>query len=408
MVAATSVELVHLATLYHDDVMDEATLRRGAESANARWDNTVAILTGDYLFAHASRLVSQLGPDAVRIIAETFAELVTGQMRETRGPRDGEDAVEHYLAVVAEKTGSLIATSGRFGAMFAGAPDEHVTAMRRFGEIIGTVFQVSDDIIDIASPSGDSGKTPGTDLREGVATLPVLYTLAGDGPEVARLRALGVGSRELADERGGRGPGAAARLGGPARGPRGPRRPRRRRPRRARRPPGRPRPPRPRAPSSTTPSPAPADPRERISARIWPGTSLDGAGRRASSGEDDQRRPDEADADPAGHRHGLAGDDHAPQELQGRVDVLQHAQGGQGQAPGAGGEEQQRDRRHRPGGDEQQRVARAEPGERARAGDLEPDEEDDRERAEQEALGGQARDRLERDPLLDQPVQRRS
>jgi heptaprenyl diphosphate synthase len=200
VVAATSVELVHLATLYHDDVMDEATMRRGAESANARWDNTVAILTGDYLFAHASRLVSQLGPDAVRIIAETFAELVTGQMRETRGPRDGEDAIEHYLAVVAEKTGSLIATSGRFGAMFAGAPDEHVTAMRRFGEIIGTVFQVSDDIIDIASPSGDSGKIPGTDLREGVATLPVLYTLAGDGPEVARLRALGVGSRELADD----------------------------------------------------------------------------------------------------------------------------------------------------------------------------------------------------------------
>src|SRR6476661_5571827 len=111
--AATSVELVHLATLYHDDVMDEATMRRGAESANARWDNTVAILTGDYLFAHASRLVYQLAPDAVRIIAETFAELVTGQMRETRGPRDGEDAVEHYLAVVAEKTGSLIATSGR-------------------------------------------------------------------------------------------------------------------------------------------------------------------------------------------------------------------------------------------------------------------------------------------------------
>jgi heptaprenyl diphosphate synthase len=175
VVAATSVELVHLATLYHDDVMDEATMRRGAESANARWDNTVAILTGDYLFAHASRLVSQLGPDAVRIIAETFAELVTGQMRETRGPRDGEDAVEHYLAVVAEKTGSLIATSGRFGAMFAGAPDEHVTAMRRFGEIIGTVFQVSDDIIDIASPSGDSGKTPGTDLREGIPTLPVLH-----------------------------------------------------------------------------------------------------------------------------------------------------------------------------------------------------------------------------------------
>jgi heptaprenyl diphosphate synthase len=191
--------LVHLATLYHDDVMDEAVLRRGAQSANARWDNTVAILTGDYLFAHASRLVSQLGPDAVRIIADTFAELVTGQMRETCGPR-GDDPVEHYMAVVAEKTGSLIATAGRFGAMFAGAPGAHVEALRRFGEIIGTAFQVSDDIIDIASPSGESGKTPGTDLREGVATLPVLYALADDGADARRLRELGVGEKEITDD----------------------------------------------------------------------------------------------------------------------------------------------------------------------------------------------------------------
>ena len=188
--AAAVVELIHLATLYHDDVMDDATMRRGAPSANSRWDNTVAILTGDFLFAHASRLVADLGPAAVRIIAETFAELVTGQMRETRGAAEHVDSVEHYLAVVAEKTGSLIATSGRFGAMFAGAPDEHVTAMRRFGEIIGTVFQVSDDIIDIASPSGDSGKTPGTDLREGVHTLPMLYALQGEGPAADRLRVL--------------------------------------------------------------------------------------------------------------------------------------------------------------------------------------------------------------------------
>jgi geranylgeranyl pyrophosphate synthase len=199
VVAATSVELVHLATLYHDDVMDEAVLRRGAQSANARWDNTVAILTGDYLFAHASRLVSQLGPEAVRIIAETFAELVTGQMRETRGPR-GDDPIQHYMAVVAEKTGSLIATAGRFGAMFSGADPAHVEALRRFGEIIGTAFQVSDDIIDIASPSGDSGKTPGTDLREGVATLPVLFALADDGADARRLRALGVGEKEITDD----------------------------------------------------------------------------------------------------------------------------------------------------------------------------------------------------------------
>ncbi|ANY10079.1 polyprenyl synthetase family protein [Pseudonocardia sp. HH130630-07] len=190
--AAAVVELIHLATLYHDDVMDEAAMRRGAESANSRWDNSIAILTGDFLFAHASRLVADLGPEAVRIIAETFAQLVTGQMRETRGPKAGEDPVEHYLRVVAEKTGSLISTAARYGGMFSGAPVEHVEALRRFGDVIGTAFQISDDIIDIASPSDDSGKTPGTDLREGVHTLPMLYALR-DGDDSAssrRLRAL--------------------------------------------------------------------------------------------------------------------------------------------------------------------------------------------------------------------------
>lgn len=178
LIAAAAVELVHLATLYHDDVMDEATMRRGAESVNARWDNTVAILTGDFLFAHASRLVADLGTDAARIIAETFGELVTGQMRETVGPGPGDDPVEHYLTVIAQKTGSLIATSGRFGGMMSGAPEEYIQALRRFGDIIGTAFQISDDIIDIASPSDELGKAQGTDLREGVRTLPMLYALA--------------------------------------------------------------------------------------------------------------------------------------------------------------------------------------------------------------------------------------
>lgn len=196
--AAAVVELIHLATLYHDDVMDSATMRRGAESANARWDNTVAILTGDFLFAHASRLVADLGPDAVRIIADTFAELVTGQMRETRGPRAGEDPVEHYLAVIAEKTGSLIATSGRYGGMFSGCPPEQVESLRRFGAVIGTAFQISDDVIDIASPSDSSGKTPGTDLREGVHTLPMLYALQESGSDADRLRVLL--SRPISDD----------------------------------------------------------------------------------------------------------------------------------------------------------------------------------------------------------------
>ncbi|MCU1640690.1 MAG: Heptaprenyl diphosphate synthase [Nocardia sp.] len=188
--AGTVVELVHLATLYHDDVMDEASMRRGAPSVNSRWGNSVAILAGDYLFAHASRLVSTLGPDAVRIIAETFAELVTGQMRETIGARQSQDPVEHYLRVVWEKTGSLIAASGRFGGTFSGAGLEHVERLARLGDAVGTAFQISDDIIDISSVSEQSGKTPGTDLREGVHTLPVLYALRDEGSDGDRLRKL--------------------------------------------------------------------------------------------------------------------------------------------------------------------------------------------------------------------------
>jgi heptaprenyl diphosphate synthase len=188
--AAAAVELVHLATLYHDDVMDEATMRRGEASVNARWDNTVAILTGDFLFAHASRLVADLGSEGARIIAETMSVLVTGQMRETIGPRGGEDRVAHYLSVIGQKTGSLIATAGRYGGMYSGAKPDQIEALHRFGELIGAAFQISDDIIDIASPAAESGKTPGTDLREGVKTLPMLYALADQGTSNGRLREL--------------------------------------------------------------------------------------------------------------------------------------------------------------------------------------------------------------------------
>ncbi|MFN2518934.1 MAG: polyprenyl synthetase family protein [Jatrophihabitantaceae bacterium] len=188
--AAVVVELTHLATLYHDDVMDEAAVRRGATSANARWDNTVAILTGDFLFSRASNLLADLGPHAVRVQARTFERLVTGQIRETVGPRDGVDAIEHYLSVLVDKTGSLIATAAEFGAYFAGAEPAVVESLRRFGEQIGVAFQISDDILDIASESTESGKTPGTDLREGIATLPVLYALRSEDSAGERLRAL--------------------------------------------------------------------------------------------------------------------------------------------------------------------------------------------------------------------------
>jgi heptaprenyl diphosphate synthase len=188
--SAVVCELTHLATLYHDDVMDEAAVRRGAPSANSRWTNSIAILTGDLLFARASDLLADLGPEAVRIQARTYERLVTGQLRETVGPQPGDDPVEHYLAVLADKTGSLVATSARFGARFAGVDEALVEAMTAFGEEFGVAFQLSDDLLDILSEDGTSGKLPGTDLREGVATLPALFVLASDDPADARLRQL--------------------------------------------------------------------------------------------------------------------------------------------------------------------------------------------------------------------------
>jgi heptaprenyl diphosphate synthase len=188
--SAVVVELTHVATLYHDDVQDEATLRRGAPSANALWGNTVAILTGDFLFARASDIAADLGTDSVRIQARTFERLVHGQLRETVGPRDGDDPVAHYLGVLSDKTASLISTSARLGALHAGVPDATVEVLAQFGEHIGMAFQLADDVLDIASESAILGKTSGTDLREGIPTLPVLYARQSTDPADARLRAL--------------------------------------------------------------------------------------------------------------------------------------------------------------------------------------------------------------------------
>ncbi|MCW2666254.1 MAG: Trans-hexaprenyltranstransferase [Frankiales bacterium] len=188
--AAVVVELTHVATLHHDDVMDEAALRHGVPSANARWTNTVAILTGDYLFARASDLTAGLGTAATHLQARTFARLVEGQIAETAGPGEGEDPVAHHFRVLSDKTASLIATSAELGAMTAGAPADDVARVARFGELFGIAFQLSDDLIDIRSESAASGKTPGTDLREGIRTLPALLALAADDPAGARLREL--------------------------------------------------------------------------------------------------------------------------------------------------------------------------------------------------------------------------
>ncbi|MFG3050148.1 polyprenyl synthetase family protein [Kitasatospora sp. NPDC048239] len=172
--AAVVVELTHLATLYHDDVMDEAPVRRGAPSANSRWDNSVAILTGDFLFSRASQVLADLGPEAVRLQADAFERLVTGQILETAGPGPDDDVLRHYLDVLSGKTGSLIAVSCRIGALMAGAEPWVTDILAAYGERIGMAFQLADDVLDIASDGHESGKTPGTDLREGVPTLPIL------------------------------------------------------------------------------------------------------------------------------------------------------------------------------------------------------------------------------------------
>ena len=186
--SAVVVELTHLGTLYHDDVMDEAPLRRGVESANNRWTNTVAILTGDYLFAKVSALLADLGPEAVRLQAHTFERLVIGQIKETQVQTPGLTQLEHYLAVISDKTSSLIATSARYGAMISGASDEAIEILTQYGEKMGTVFQLADDIIDIESTTAESGKTPGTDLREGVPTLVTLFILDSENPADADLK----------------------------------------------------------------------------------------------------------------------------------------------------------------------------------------------------------------------------
>ena len=196
--AAAGVELTHLASLYHDDVMDEAEVRRGVPSANAAYDNSTAILVGDLLFGKASELIAALGAEAVLIQAQTFVRLCSGQIRDDRPCPPGVDPVDHYLGVLADKTGALTATACRYGAMFSGNRPEVVETLRAYGEKVGVAFQLADDLIDIASDSDASGKTPGTDLREGVDTLAVLRAKASTDPADARL--LELLSSDLADD----------------------------------------------------------------------------------------------------------------------------------------------------------------------------------------------------------------
>jgi len=189
--AAQAVEITHLASLYHDDVMDEAEMRRGVPSAQNVWGNSVAILTGDLLFARASKLVAGLGEGAIRLQADTFERLCLGQLHETIGPRGDDDPIEHYLQVLADKTGSLIAAAAQMGVIFSNAPEQFAAPVVAFGEKIGVAFQLIDDVIDLAEAEAETGKAQGTDLRSGVATLPLLFLrrAALTDPEAADLLA---------------------------------------------------------------------------------------------------------------------------------------------------------------------------------------------------------------------------
>jgi heptaprenyl diphosphate synthase len=186
---AVAIELVHAATLYHDDVIDEADSRHGVPSVNTRWSNTVAILTGDYLFARASEISSDLGAEVIALLARTIATLCDGQIREVEASGNVGHTVEAYLEIIRRKTGALIATSCRMGGILSGAPAEHVALLEAYGEALGTAFQLSDDIMDITSSAEELGKEPGVDMREGVYTLPVLLALR-EGPDGAELAAL--------------------------------------------------------------------------------------------------------------------------------------------------------------------------------------------------------------------------
>ncbi|GAA1854006.1 polyprenyl synthetase family protein [Microbacterium koreense] len=198
--AAAALELTHLGSLYHDDVMDAADKRRGVPSAHSVWGNNIAILTGDLLFSRASQIMARHGEKAIQLQADTFERLVLGQLHETVGPKEGDDRVEFYLDVLSDKTGSLIAAAAQAGVLFSNGPAEYEKAMVVFGEKAGVAFQLLDDVIDLSADADETGKVPGTDLRAGVPTMPyLLLTRREDAASVALREEIDAGVDSIAD-----------------------------------------------------------------------------------------------------------------------------------------------------------------------------------------------------------------
>lgn len=189
IMGGVSVELVHLGSLYHDDVMDEAEIRRNVDSVNARWGNLTAILAGDYLLAKASEIAASLGTEVAGLLAWTIGRLCEGQVLELQQAFNPQRTETSYLASIDGKTATLLATSARIGAIVAGLPREQIDALTAFGHDFGMAFQIVDDILDLVATDEQLGKPSGHDLIEGVYTLPVIRTLASDTPEAKSLRA---------------------------------------------------------------------------------------------------------------------------------------------------------------------------------------------------------------------------
>ncbi|HJM00253.1 MAG TPA: polyprenyl synthetase family protein, partial [Acidimicrobiales bacterium] len=177
-----AVELVHLGSLYHDDVMDEAETRRGIEAVNHRWGNLTAILAGDFLLAKASELAASLGTEVAELLAATIGHLCEGQVRELQLIYDSSRSEEQYLQAISGKTAELYATSCRIGAIVSGADRSVVDQLTEFGHAYGMAFQVVDDILDLVATDEELGKPSGNDLREGVYTLPVIRMIAAGDP----------------------------------------------------------------------------------------------------------------------------------------------------------------------------------------------------------------------------------
>ena len=183
-----SCELVHLGSLYHDDVMDESTQRRGVETVNAKWGNLQAILAGDFLLAKASEIAASLGTEVAALLARTIGHLCAGQIEELRHTYNVNRPVDAYLSSIDGKTASLYATAARIGGLVAGHERSVVDALTNYGTAYGMVFQIVDDVLDLTATDAQLGKPAGHDMEEGVYTLPVLHTLAAGGTAATELR----------------------------------------------------------------------------------------------------------------------------------------------------------------------------------------------------------------------------